>query len=233
MSDTQSSEPDLVGRIQRHRRLLSGALIVMLPVALGLGIAAAYLEYFSADLWFTRLIQRADIPGFRPLMIAVSWPGHASHWLIITLIAAGFLLKRRSIEAFCLLVSAIGGWLINNTLKIIIGRPRPVVSLVEVYLEHPTRSFPSGHVVSYVALYGFLFYLIYMLAPRSLLRSALLAVLGLLVGLVGLSRVYLGAHWASDVIGGYLFGAVWLALIIHLYWHLYRRRRVRYQQLSD
>ncbi len=209
--------------IQRHRRFMSGALIVTLPLALGLGIAAAYVDYFSADLWLTQLIQRADIPGFRLLMIAVSWPGNAYHWLIITLIVAAFLLKRRSIEAFCLLVSAIGGWLINNALKIVIARPRPAVHLVEVYVEHQTRSFPSGHVMSYVALYGFLFYLVYVLTPRSLLRSALLAVLGSLVALVGLSRVYLGAHWASDVIGGYLFGTIWLALIIHVHWHLYRR----------
>ncbi len=219
--------------LQRHQRLLSGALIVVLPLALGLGIAAAYVDYFSSDLWLTQFIQRINIPGFRALMIAVSWPGNNYHWLIITPGAAAFLLRRGKIEAICLLVSAIGSWLLNNALKVVIDRPRPVVDLVEVYLEHRTRSFPSGHVMSYVALYGFLFYLVYALTRRSPLRFALLAVLGSLVGLVGLSRVYLGAHWASDVIGGYLFGAVWLALIIHFYWRLNMRYRISAANVSE
>jgi undecaprenyl-diphosphatase len=89
--------------------------------------------------------------------------------------------------------------------------------MVEVYAHSVTRSFPSGHVTSYMALFGFLFYLIYALMRPSLLRSALGAVFGALIGLVGLSRVYLGAHWASDVLGGYCFGFFWLALTIYFY----------------
>jgi undecaprenyl-diphosphatase len=221
-SNPQSFEPGQMSSLQRRRRLLSGALMVLLPLALGLGIAAAYVEYFPTDLWLTRFIQRINVPGFRPLMIAVSWPGNGYHWLVITL-GVAFLLRRQRIEAFCLLLSSIGSWLINNALKLFIARPRPVGDLVEVYLEHETLSFPSGHVVSYVALYGFLFYLVYVLARRSALRSVLLVVLGALVFLIGLSRVYLGAHWASDVIGGYLFGTVWLALVILFYWRLKMR----------
>ena len=68
-----------------------------------------------------------------------------------------------------------------------------------------------------MALYGFLFYLVYTLMRPSPLRSALLTLLGALIGLVGLSRVYLGAHWASDVFGGYCLGFFWLALTIYFY----------------
>jgi undecaprenyl-diphosphatase len=68
-----------------------------------------------------------------------------------------------------------------------------------------------------MALYGFLFYLVFTLMRPSPLRSALLMPLGALIGLVGLSRVYLGAHWASDVFGGYCLGFFWLALTIYLY----------------
>lgn len=206
--------------MRRHRRLLSGALLGALPLALGLGVAAAYVDYFSIDLWLTQFIQRINFPGWRALLIAVSWPGNGYYGLFVTLGAAALLFRRQRVETICLLASAAGGWLINNSLKIVVDRPRPVAELVAIYLEHQSRSFPSGHVVSYVALYGFLFYLAYVRAPGSGWRTALLAVCGALIGLVGLSRVYLGAHWASDVLGGYLFGAVWLALIIHLYWQL-------------
>src|SRR5204863_2299657 len=105
-------------------------------------------------------------------------------------------------------------------IKAVVGRPRSSVDLVNIYTQVAGRSFPSGHVFHYVALYGFLFYLAYVLIPRSPSRTILLIICGSLVSLVGISRMYLGAHWASDVVGAYLFGSVWLFLIIDFYWHM-------------
>src|SRR5262249_43444725 len=147
------------------------------------------------------------------------WPGYDYHPLVIVpSIAALLLLWRRKVEAVCLLLSAAGASLLGNFLKIIFARAPPGAPLVSNYLRHPTPSFPSGHVLGYVATYGFLFYAALMSLPRAWPRRLLLALLGALVGLVGLSRVYLGAHWASDVMGGYSLGLVWLALMIELYW---------------
>ena len=71
--------------------------------------------------------------------------------------------------------------------------------------------------VSYVSLYGFLFFLVYVLVKRSWQRTAVLSVLALLVGLVGVSRIYLGHHWASDVVGGYALGTAYLLVLIEAY----------------
>jgi len=183
-----------------------------------LSAVAAVAAYLAGDLWITQSIQRFDNPYFYWLMVAVSWPGYLGRqWIVALCVIALLLSFRLRIEAVCVLISLGSGWLLANVIKLIFARPRPSPDLVKVYLLHYTWSFPSGHVVSYVALFGFLFYLVYSLMSPSALRSALLALLGALIGLVGLSRVYLGAHWASDALAGYCFGLLWLALMMHLY----------------
>jgi undecaprenyl-diphosphatase len=193
---------------------------------LAFGLVASMVAgtaYAFGDLRITRFIQRFDDPYFQWLMVAVSWPGYFGRQWVVALCVAALLLRfRRKIEAACLLISLGSIWLLTNAIKIIVGRPRPSPDLVHVYYYPATCSFPSGHVTSYMALYGFLFYLVYTLMRPSPLRSALLIILGALIGLVGLSRVYLGAHWASDVFGGYYLGFIWLALTIYFY----RRLRV-------
>jgi undecaprenyl-diphosphatase len=192
---------------------------------LALSAAAAIGAYLAGDLRITQFLQRFGNPYFHGLMVAVSWPGYQGRqWIVAVCVAALLLRFRLRIEAVCLLISLVSGWILANLIKLIVARPRPSPDMVEVYLSHPTWSFPSGHVVSYMTLFGFMFYLVYTQMPRSALRSALLVLLGGLIGLVGLSRVYLGAHWASDVLAGYCFGLLWLALMIHLYWRLESRR---------
>jgi membrane-associated phospholipid phosphatase len=194
-------------------------ITIIAPLAFG---AAAVMAYIFGDLRITRFIQRFDDHYFHWLMVAVSWPGHFGRQWVVALCAAALLLRfRRKVEAACLLISLGSIWLLTNAIKIIVGRPRPSPDMVKVYEYPATCSFPSGHVTSYMALYGFLFYLVYTLMRPSPLRSALLLLFGALIGLVGLSRVYLGAHWASDVLVGYCLGLSWLALTIYFY----RRRK--------
>jgi undecaprenyl-diphosphatase len=88
---------------------------------------------------------------------------------------------------------------------------------VEVLRELAGFGFPSGHVVFYTGFFGFLWFLSYTLLKRSRRRTVLLWSLAALVALVGPSRIYLGAHWASDVIGGYLLGSLALLGEIWLY----------------
>jgi undecaprenyl-diphosphatase len=89
--------------------------------------------------------------------------------------------------------------------------------LVHVVQQLNDPSFPSGHVLLYTAFFGFLLFLAYMLLKPSFSRTFLLVILGSLVALVGLSRIYLGNHWASDVTGAYLLGSLWLALSVAIY----------------
>jgi undecaprenyl-diphosphatase len=162
-------------------------------------------------------VQRVQIPAFGGLMAAVTalgfWPWD---WLILGAAVAGFWLSGFHRAALFLLATPVPA-LLTGTLKLLVARPRPGDDAVDVAGALLDFSFPSGHVVGYVSLYGFLFFLTYVLFKRSPWRTAALWLLGLLVGLVGVSRVYLGHHWASDVLGGYALGTAYLLILIEAY----------------
>jgi len=99
----------------------------------------------------------------------------------------------------------------------VVYRPRPSPDLVHVLNQLPSSGFPSGHVLAATTFCGFLAFLGYSLLKPGALRKALLVGFGLFILLMGLSRIYEGHHWFSDVMGAYLFGSLWLALTIKIY----------------
>src|SRR5262249_21174096 len=111
-----------------------------------------------------------------------------------------------------LLADALGG-----LIKQIVGRQRPLPAQVHVVQVLQSPSFPSGHVLHYTVFYGFLAFVLATSFRPSWPRNVLIAVCLALIALVGPSRVYLGEHWLSDVVGGYLIGALFLVPLIALY----------------
>jgi len=102
-------------------------------------------------------------------------------------------------------------------LKIVIGRPRPAVNLVQILSLEQGNGFPSGHAISAILILGLTAYLCWISIENRTARMVILVVLVLLILLIGISRVYLGVHWPSDVIGGYLIGGTLLILLIWMY----------------
>jgi membrane-associated phospholipid phosphatase len=99
--------------------------------------------------------------------------------------------------------------------------------LVSVFRQLPEKSFPSGHVTFYVCYFGFLFFLSSVFLKHGSSSRRLCSLLLVPVALVGVSRVVLGEHWPSDVVGAYLWSGVWLAFSISVYRHLKERGRRR------
>ena len=119
-------------------------------------------------------------------------------------------------EAVVALFAACGVG-IGTLVKLVVYRPRPSADLVHVFGQLPSSGFPSGHVLEFTAFCGFLVFLVHTLLKPSWGRTTLLGFFALLLLLMGLSRIYQGQHWFSDVMGAYLLGSLWLALTIKLY----------------
>ena len=188
-----------------------------------MAVLAHRYEHFGWDIGVRNFIQSITVPGFGTLMTWISVLGNG---LVPVALVGGFglamIAARFRIEgAICILGAAIGSPL-NRLLKVLSDRPRPPS---EVVFNH--ESFPSGHVVFFIEFFGFLFFLSYVLLRRGKLRRAALIVLGALVSLIGVSRVYLSAHWPSDVVGAYLAGGLWLMLMIEVYRRLKARQKNR------
>jgi undecaprenyl-diphosphatase len=113
---------------------------------------------------------------------------------------------------------------VRTVIKWLVDRPRPHLLLVHISHHKHTKSFPSGHVTSAVDFWGWLLALA--LQPGSRWwQKALISLAALCLAMVGPSRVYLGDHWATDVLGGYLFGAGWLCLSLQFYLLLREKKR--------
>lgn len=195
--------------------------IALLAIILSFSTLAFLVETtpsFPIDLQITRAIQSIDSPFFADFMRLISWAGFSPQSTAITLLI-GFALYMFDLrwESVLALLAGLISSLINVSVKYLIQRPRPGADLVDVFEVLKSYSFPSGHVMFYVGLFGFVWYLAYTLLKRSLIRRLLLVILGALIVLIGLSRIYLGQHWASDVLGAYLLGSLILMGMIFLH----------------
>lgn len=135
--------------------------------------------------------------------------------LAVTGIIALFAVRAR-LEALCLAASGIGAIVIEKLTSFVLARPRPTAP---IELRDVVRgwSFPSGHVTAYVAIFGFLAVIAWVRIPTRALRTVATSAALLLVAFVGPSRVYLGAHWATDVLGAYLGIGAWVVVVARFY----------------
>ena len=198
--------------------LFRAALVSAIGAFAVLTLMVATIPSFAIDLQITRTLQSINSPLFAELMRLISWSGFSPQsYIISALIVLVIYSFGWKWEALTALVAALLPPLVNILVKELIRRPRPTMDLVHVFRILDSYSFPSGHVMFYVGFFGFIWFLVFTLLKRSLIRTLLLTFLGSLIVLVGISRIYLGQHWASDVLGAYLLGSIMLVGIIQFY----------------
>lgn len=205
------------------------ALIIIIAAILLLTFFAKQYAFFSFDLYITQEIQLLPRQFAGDILLFVSWLGNFFQVLTSVFIACGLLAYyRRWHLAAGLFISTIGAVAISETLKWLVGRPRPNPELIRQFeIFFRDDSFPSGHVLFAMGFYGFLLFVTYVLIRNKLLRSLITLVLIILIILMGLSRIYKGSHWFSDTLASYLIGTVWLYIVIQAYYRLVREKKIK------
>jgi membrane-associated phospholipid phosphatase len=174
-------------------------------------------QLFPGDRSITRTLQKQRNPWFRRLMLAVSEFGFPKLSIPLTVGAAAiFWALRFRLEALFILLTGTTS-VLNYLVKNLIKRPRPTKELVTVVRVINEPSFPSGHVMHYINIFGLLIYFLATNWRSGRLRNALITICTALIIFIGPSRVYLGAHWPSDVMAGYVYGGLWFGGIMTLY----------------
>ncbi|MCL5961520.1 MAG: phosphatase PAP2 family protein [Chloroflexi bacterium] len=199
------------------------AVLVLLALATTLSVFASRLRYFPGDMGIISFVQSIQLPFFDTLMYFVTYLGFLVPVLVLAaLIAGGFWWYGHRLAAIFIVLS-LSDEIVSTLVKLLVQRPRPTANVFEGWLGRPSSSFPSGHAVHFIVFYGLLIYLAHTTIEQRWLRWAIYVVGGALIILVGFSRVYLGAHWPSDVLGGYVIGALWLLILIRAYEAVRRR----------
>ena len=203
-------------------------LLTFLALAI---VALAFLKFASEvgegdtmafDRWTMLALRHADDPAvpagpawLRFAMTDITALGGTTSLTLLTLAVAGFLLAARKFATAAFLLAAIaGGAALSVVLKSLFLRPRPEIVPHLVLVD--TASFPSGHAMNSAIVFLTLGALLTRTQKDRRVRVYLVAVSILLTLLVGFSRVYLGVHWPSDVIAGWVVGAVWATLCLAL-----------------
>lgn len=192
--------------------LLAGALLCGLAIwgfaEIALHVQAGRTQAFDEAV--LHYIDANRVKWVERSLLEITALGTGLVVMTIVGVAAMFLwLTRHRYSAMLLLVATGGGLLLNNILKYTFQRPRPQVF---EWVDSPvTSSFPSGHAMSSAIVYMTVAYLGARLMKRRIYRVLTMLAALVLIALIGLSRLYLGVHYPSDVVGGYVIGIAWAA----------------------
>lgn len=179
------------------------------------------LFLFLAEDVFNKDIVKCDIIGYSiiksfinssntQVMKVITWFGSATCLILLTIIL--FIVLKNKITGFLIAINLVIVTILNQLLKFVLQRPRPDDYRL---IDESGYSFPSGHSMISMAFYGFLIYLIYKNVKNKYLKTFLISFLSILIIMIGISRIYLGVHYTSDVCAGFLVSISYLVLYIN------------------
>ena len=208
----------------RHRLFQNGFSVPLLLFWLALAAITALLAVYGANsadpAWeveATKWVQSASPDALHQIAKFMTVIGRSPISTIIPAVAivAMWLLGQRHLSVF--LAAAALARLLSIVVKELVDRPRPSASVVDVTYQLGGTSFPSGHVLGATLFYGFLIYCAELSIPNKPVRRLVQGYLAFVIVLMGYARVELGAHWPTDVLGGFAIGLLVLSAMVWLH----------------
>ena len=185
-------------------------LFICLTIFLGLAEDVFNKELMNGDIMGYKFVSTYLMSDFAtPITKFITNFGGAIFIIILTVILFVIIKNKKigiSIISNLVIITAI-----NQILKRIVQRPRPTEYRI---IEETGYSFPSGHSMVSMAFYGYLIYLIYKYVKNKYLKYISIILLSILICSIGISRIYLGVHYTSDVLGGFLISISYLIIYI-------------------
>lgn len=164
------------------------------------------------DLAVSQFIYTLRTPLLTKTMLFITSLGSEYVFSVLFIILAIIVWKKRHFHLLPLALLSSLSLPLNYLLKFLISRPRPIISSL---IYEPTASFPSGHAMNSLVFYLTLAIILRSQTKNKLLKKIVLPLAGILSLLIGFSRIYLGVHYPTDVLGGYFFGLIWFATCIY------------------
>lgn len=183
-----------------------------------LSVFIAKNPIFPFDIHISLAIQKYQAKWLDKLMLAISFFGELPWSLLsVLVVAALFYFNKYKREALFIATTLFSGLIILG-IKNIINRPRPTSFYVRLVEVNRFQSYPSGHVLSYILFFGFLIVLMQNLKTIALVwRNLITGISAFLILTIAPSRIYLGAHWFTDTLGGFLLGLICLFPLCYFY----------------
>lgn len=199
-----------------NKRLLVSSILVLLFATLAYFVTLHPINKF--DVSISKFVQQFSTPVLDKVMIVISAFGNVEIALASLIITAGIFLvnklKREAVFIGCITFTGI----ITFVLKRVFDRPRPTADFVTLIDRYQNNSFPSGHTLSYIVFFGFLIFLMKKLkSVPKYWRITVISIAYFMCVFGPISRIYLGAHWLTDIIGGLLIGLLYLQQLIWYY----------------
>lgn len=207
--DSPTRMQRLAALAHKNRRILIVAVCTIVFVMLLEDVLEGELIKLDA-LAYQALVEWLRTDELTPLMESVSALASPAVLLVLLLIVVAFAPGKR--PGLCCAVNLVLVVALNLLLKSIVQRPRP--EGFNLVME-TGFSFPSGHSMAAMAFFGLLIWLVWHYHPKGVLRNGCCLGFALAIVLIGVSRVYLGVHYASDVVAGFCVALAWLAVYTH------------------